>query len=209
MYKLYQRPNAGSAAVEALFAELGVAVELVPVPRLPDKSAPDWYKKINPRGEVPTLVLPDGSVMTESAAIMIYLADRHGKLAPSTDDHLRARYLRWMVFFAVAPYTVDLRLYYSERYSTDPAHAAGIKAKAIADLNRDFDQFSHSLGEGPYILGQQFSAVDIYAAMIMSWSEDMQALCQRLPNLKALYDAVAARPAIAGVWARNEMPGVG
>jgi glutathione S-transferase len=205
MYKLYHRPNSGSAAVEALCAELGVPLELVQVPRLLDKSIPDWFKAINPRGEVPTLALPDGTVMTESAAIMIYLADRHrdSQLAPPTDDPLRACYLRWMVFFATAPYTADLRLFYPERYSTDSTHADGIKARAIIDLNRDFDQFADALGSGPFILGEQFSAVDIYAAMLISWSEDMTALFARLPNLQNLYIAVTSRPAIAPVWARN------
>ena len=207
MYKLYSRSNAGSSAIEALLAELGVATELIDVPRQPDKSIPDWFKSINPRGEVPALALPNGDIMTESAAIMIYLADRHSDagLAPHTDDPLRVRYLRWMVFLAAAPYTADLRMYYPDRYSTDKSHAAGIKAQAIADLNRDFDQFAVGLGDGPFVLGQRFSAADIYAAMLISWSEDVATLFKRQPKLKQLYTAVTARPAIAAVWARNGM----
>jgi glutathione S-transferase len=77
MLKLYARPGAGSAAVEAILAECGVAFEIIDVLRGPDGFVPQSYRQINPRAEVPTLVLPDNSIMTESAAMMIYLADLH------------------------------------------------------------------------------------------------------------------------------------
>jgi glutathione S-transferase len=100
----------------------------------------------------------------------------------------------------------DLRMYHPARHSTDTAHAAGIKTKAIEDMGRDFDIFAEALGEGPYILGQSMSAVDIYAAMLISWAPDVPQLFARHANVKKLYDLVAARPLIANVWARNEMP---
>ena len=208
MFKLYARPGAGSAAVEALLAECGIAFEIIDVLRGPDGTVPQSYQQINPRAEVPTLVLSDNSIMTESAAMMIYLADLHPAegLAPSITSPLRARYLRWMLYFATAVYMADLRMYHPARHSTDVAHAAGIKAKAIEDMGRDFDIFAKELGEGPYILGKRMSAVDIYAAMLISWAPDVLQLFALHANIKRLYDLVAARPLIAKVWARNEMP---
>jgi glutathione S-transferase len=146
--------------------------------------------------------------MTESAAMMIYLADLHptASLAPSVTSPMRARYLRWMLYFATVVYMADLRMYYPARYSTDAAHAMNIKAKAIEDMARDFDIFAEALGEGPYILGQLMSAVDIYAAMLISWAPDLPQLFARHANIKTLYDLVAARPLIAKIWTRNEMP---
>ncbi len=208
MFKLYSRRNAGSAAVEALLAELGAAVELVDVPRNADKSIPYWFKAINPRGEVPTLVLPDNSLMTESAAIMIYLADLYPQsgLAPAPSSPLRARYLRWMVYFATAPYSSVLRMYFPERYSVDVSDAAAIGSKAAIDFKFDWDVFAEVLKAGPFILGDMFSAADIYAAMLMGWSDDIEELFARHTNLRNLYEGVVARPAVASVWARNEMP---
>lgn len=208
MFKLYARPGAGSAAVEALLAECGAAFEIIDILRGPDGSVPQSYQQINPRAEVPTLLLPDNSIMTESAAMMIHLADLHpaAGLAPSITSPQRARYLRWMLYFATAVYTADLRMYYPERYSIDAAHAAGIKAKAIEDMERDFDIFAEELGEGPFILGQSMSAVDIYAAMLISWAPDVAQLFARHGNIRRHYDLVAARPLIAKAWARNEMP---
>ena len=207
MYKLYARKGSGNAAVEALLAQLGVDHQVIEVGKTPDGSAPDWYLALNPRGEVPTLELPDHSIMTESAAMMIHLADAHPEagLAPPVGTAARAQFLRWMVYFATAPYTSDLRMFYPERYSTDPAHADAIKAKAILDLARDFDLFAAQMGDGPFILGDKLSAADIYAAMILSWSDDEKALFVRHPKLKTLYQAVAANPPIRKVWDRSGM----
>ena len=200
MYKLYARKNSGSAAVEALLAVLGIQYELIDVP----KDA-DWYLKINPRGEVPALALPDGSIMTESAAMMIHLADVHPEagLAPAVGTSARAQYLRWIVYMAAAPYAADLRMYYPERYSVDVAHAEAIKQKAIIDMNRDFAMFADGMGEGPFILGDTMSAADIYAAMLLSWSNDVDGLFVNHPKLQRLYDGVAANAVVRKVWDRN------
>lgn len=208
MYKLYARKNTGSAAVEALFAVLGVSCDIVDVAKNADGSPPEWYLAINPRGEVPSLRLPDDSIMTESAALMIHLADSHpdAGLAPAAGTTARAKYLRWMIYLAAAAYPTDLRLYYPRRYSTDPAHAPAIKAQASIDLTRDFDILAAGMGEGPFILGTRMSAVDIYAAMLVSWSDDMAGLFAKHLRLKTLYEAVTAVPAIRKVWDRNGMP---
>lgn len=92
-------------------------------------------------------------------------------LPPPSQAPDRAQYLRWMVYLAAAPYATDLRLYYPERYSTDPAHAPAIRVKAAADLERDFAVLADGMGAGPFLLGSKLSALDIYAAMLLSWVE--------------------------------------
>jgi glutathione S-transferase len=207
MYKLYTRKNTGAAAVEALLEMLSAPYQLIEVAKSPDAKAPEWYYDVNPRGEVPTLELPNGSVMTESAAIMIYLADTHQEavMSPDLGTAERAQYLRWMIYLATTAYNSDLRMYYSERYSTDVTHAEAIKAKAIIDLARDFEVFVNELGEGPFILGDAISAADIYAAMILSWSNDVEGLFVRHPKLQRLYEAVVANRKVRKVWDRNDM----
>src|SRR5688572_9764618 len=106
MFKLYARHSAGSMAIEAVMAEYGIPHEIVDVPRGVDGRLDSSLYNINPLGQVPTLILPDGSVMTESAAMMIYLADLypHTGLAPPVSSPLRARYLRWLIFLATTVY---------------------------------------------------------------------------------------------------------
>ena len=205
MFKLYGRNNTGSTAVEALLVLADVPHAVVEVEKQPDGAAPSWYLAINPRGEVPALQLPDGSIMTESAAMMIYLADRYpvAAMAPAHGSAARGQYLRWMVYLATAAYTSDLRMYYPDRYSINPDHAEAVKAKAIIDLNRDFDIFAGEMGAGPFVLGEQLSAVDIYAAMLLSWSEDMAGLFKRQPKLGRLFELVASVRPLRMVFERH------
>ncbi len=207
MYKLYAKKGAGSAAVEAVLAVCGADYQIEDLQRDGAGQFPATLHAVNPRAEVPTLILPNGSIMTESAAILIHLADifPQAGLAPATSSPLRPRYLRWMLFLATTVYMSDLRMDYPARYTTDPAGAAGIKAKAIAGMEAEFAILADAIGEGPFILGAAMSAVDIYAAMLATWVSDVPALFAKHPNIKVLHDSVAAMPAIAKVWARNGM----
>jgi glutathione S-transferase/GST-like protein len=205
MYKLYARNTAGSMAVEALLALCGADYEVVVLDRLADGSFPPFFHAINPRAEVPTLVLPDGSVMTESAAMMIHLADLHPEtgLSPPVGAPERARFLRWQLFLATTVYMSDLRLFYAERYTVAAGEVAGIRARAAEMMAQEFAIYAEALGEGPFILGSRMSAADIYAAMLCSWAPDVPALFTRHPALGRMYDAVLANATVRKAWERN------
>ena len=84
MYRLYGRPGTGSVAIEAILETAGVPYEVDIVERSSDGEMPEKLIGLSPLGQVPVLVLPDGTIMTESAAIALYLADKHHEadLAP-------------------------------------------------------------------------------------------------------------------------------
>ena len=204
MYTLYCRNGAGSQAVEALLAVCGAKTEIAVLDRNPDGSFPEFFHRINPKAEVPTLVLPDHSIMTESAAMMIHIADSHpaAGMSPALDSAQRPQFLRWMVYLAATLYMSDLRLYYPQRYTPRPGDIEGIKEKATESMAREFAILSDAITEGPFF-GPKISALDIYAAMLISWAPDMTALFAERPKLKALYDAVTAVPEVKAVWERN------
>jgi glutathione S-transferase len=206
MYTLYARNGAGSLAVEALLAACGADYKVIVLNRKPDGSFEDFFLAINPKAEVPTLVLPDGSVMTESAAMMIHICEQHpaADLAPAPGAPGRAQFLRWQVYLATTIYMSDLRLYYPQRYTARPEEIDGIKERADEMMSQEFAIYADALGEGPFMLGR-LSAVDIYAAMLCSWAPDVGELFATYPNLKRMYDAVVANEAVQKVWARNEM----
>jgi glutathione S-transferase len=203
-YTLYGRNGSGSSVCEAMLELTGLPYELVEFDKWKGK-APAELLAVNPLGQIPALVLPDGSVMTESAAILLYLADNapEAKLAPQQSDPMRSRYLRWMVYLATNNYMTGLRVYYPERYSTDVGGAAGIKSAALDRYVLEWSAFSDALGKGPYILGEAMSAVDLYAAMLMSWDLDMAALFGRHPNLRVLYNRVVSLPSLIAIWKRH------
>ena len=205
MYTLYARNTAGSMAPEALLALAGADYKVIVLQRKPDGSFHDFFHELNPKAEVPTLILPDDSVMTESAAIMIHLADLYPDkgLAPAIGTPERARYLRWMIYLATQLYPSDLRLFYPERYTADPAGAAAIKIRAEEMMMAEFAIYAGALGDGPFLLGSRMTAVDIYAAMLCSWAPDVARLFAAHPNLGRMYEAVVAVPQVKAVWARN------
>lgn len=206
MLKLYARKGAGSDAVEALLAVANIPHTVEYLVKGADGYNPPEFRKINPRGEVPTLLLDDGTVMTESAAIMIYLADAFptAKMAPALASPLRPRYLRWMLFLAAAPYASVLQYYYPHRFVGEAKAEASLKNMAIAAMNRDFAILSNTIGDGPFVLGNSMSAVDIYAAMLISWADDVPALLARHANLRTLCTRVMAVSAIAKAWPHVE-----
>jgi len=208
MYTLYGRKGSGSFVVEALLAETGQRYKFIDAAPGADGKPHAGLLKLNPLGQVPTLVLPDKTVMTESAAIVIHLGDLHSKggLAPARKSKHRAAYLRWLVFMSSNLYASELRLYYAERYSVEANAAEGIKAAAAAALDREWTILARALGQGPWLLGKKFSAADIYAAMLATWEADLPAFFARHPNVKALCDAVKERKLIAPIWAANGMP---
>jgi GST-like protein len=131
-YILYGDRRSGSAMIDLALAEIGAEAERRPVPVEQDAQLAAEYRRINPMGRVPTLILPDGTVVTESLAILLALEGRHPEagLLPAPDDPARAVALRWMALAAGEIYPCVTRADYPERFSADPAHAPAIRERA-------------------------------------------------------------------------------
>lgn len=207
MYKIYGMKGSGSAIVEALLELSRQPYKVVEVERDAHGRFSATYAAINPLCQVPALVLPDGSVMTESGAITVYLADLHPGLglAPATDHPQRGKYLRWMFYLAANIYMSDLRVYYPQRYVTDPSLADPVRLAAVERMATEWQVLADALGEGPFILGSNMSAADIYAAVLATWNTDTRSFFRKHPNIRSLYDGVIANPVIAGVLARHDL----
>ena len=182
-YKLYGRPNSGSLAAQIVLEEIGAPYEMIWVGRAPaDLEA---LRQVNPAGKVPALVLPDGTAVFESAAILIHLTLAHpaANLAPLVGSAAHARFLQWMLFMSSNVYESVLRCYYPERYSTNGQTAANeIKHQAVADYARHLELIHGALS--PYVLGEKLSAADPYLHMLAAWYPgDVAALHARLPKL--------------------------
>ena len=206
MYKLYWSPGSGAMAPQALFEEIGVEYEkiVIDVEKQEHKSAE--FLAVNPMGQIPALLLPDGVLMTETAAMLLQIVDQHpeAKLAPAAGSGARARFLRWLFFMASNVYPTVLRYYYSERHSTDPSAADGIKAAAESDLDQQFGILNDALSPGPYLLGESFSAVDILLWMLVKWHPDSTRLFELAPSVKQFAELVQTRPAIARTWRQHD-----
>jgi glutathione S-transferase len=199
MYKLYGRPGSGSLAVQVALEEMGARYERIWVGREPSDVA--GLRAINPTGRVPALVLPDGTVMFESAAMLIHLAlsDPQSTLAPPPGTSRHAVFLQWMVFLSANVYEAALRMYYSNRYSTrGEGDAEGIRKQGTEDFCAHLALLSQGLG--PYVLGADYSIADAYLYMLASWyPRDKNELYARAPKLAAHTKLLSARPVVAKV----------
>ncbi len=205
MYTLHWSPNTGAFAPHAALAEAGADYRLVEV----DLSAQEHHRPefltLNPRAQVPVLTLPDGTVMTESVAMTLHIADLYPEagLLPPVGTNARASAYRWLCFGLQNFYEVDCRIADTHRYSDRESDHEGIRARALADLDRSWGLASDALGVGPFLLGREFSAVDIFLLMFSQWHPDRAGLLARWPRLGPYLDAVRRRPAVDSVWEKN------
>jgi glutathione S-transferase len=167
-YRLYGWRQTGSMAIEAAFAEAGVDYDFVPVSRKTNENLTENFCKINPRQQLPALMLPDGSIMTEGAAMLLHIGDAFPAtgLVRQSGSSARAQHDRWLLFFAVNLHEGELRQLRPEKYTTDASGAVGVKAAADAYVERHFRIYNEALGAGPYLLGDQFTMIDIYVWML-------------------------------------------
>lgn len=203
-YRLYGWRQTGSMAIEAALAEGGIAHDFVAISRKTDENLGPAFTAINPRQQLPALVLPDGTVVTEGPAILSHLGDAHPAAGlipvPGTPD--RARHDRWMAFFHANVYEAMLRELFPQRYTTDPAGAPAVSAAATDYVRRHFVLFDGQIGGGPYVFGDGLTMLDIYVWMLCWWV-DADWLRDRCPAVRRLKDAADARPALAAVAQRH------
>ncbi|MGM0560157.1 MAG: glutathione S-transferase family protein [Pseudomonadota bacterium] len=203
MYRLYWSLSSGAFAPEAVLNEIGARYERVLVDTGKKEHRTPDFLKLNPRGQVPALELPDGSVMTESAAMMLTLSERHpeAELMPLSGKAERAQIYRWL-FFAVANiYEALLRYNYSDRFTVDPMGGEAIQRQAEADLANYWDIVEQeALSEGGSLRNTDFSLVDIYFSMLAAWQPQAERLPETHPRLARMVSRVSQRPAIAPLW---------
>lgn len=203
-YVLYGERGSGSGIAEMLLAEAGIVPRQVDVPLGSDQQRGADYRRINPMGRIPALLLPDGTLVTESLAIALVIADRHPQadLLPPAGSADRARALRLMALLAGELYPAVTRFDYPERFVTDQAAAPGVAQRAIEESQRIWTIVEAEIG-APWAVGR-FSALDAQIAAMSRWNNNphtwVDAHC---PKVAAITRAVAARPKAGPVLMRH------
>ena len=200
-YTLYSHDGSGGFAVEAALVKAGAAHKVIVVDTAKGEQNRPEFVAINPMRQVPVLTLPDGAQMTESAAIVVHLANAFPDkgLAPKLATPAHARFLRWMFSMAANLYEGDLRYFYAERYTTDPAGAAGVKSAGAAHMKKSFAVVEQALSPDPFLCGPALTMADVYLAMLTAWSPEP--ITSR--RLLAVTQTVAADPQIGPLWLRH------
>lgn len=202
--KLYGMPHWGSDIVEYQLALYGLDYAFVKTGNLfDDLSAEDALRAVNPLRQIPTLMLEDGAVMTESAAITLLLADmtERDDLVPGPGAKERAAFLRWLIFIVANIYPTYTYVDMPSRFVADE-RAQDAYAQAVHDYAKTLYGVLEGTAKGPWFLGQRFSALDIYVAVITRWTPRRDWHADNSPKLMAISEAVEALPGLKALAAR-------
>jgi GST-like protein len=205
-YKLYGRPRWGSAIVEAQLVWYGLPFEFEEVgDLLRDPAARQALEKVNPLAQIPTLVLPDGRVMSESAAISLVLADLTGtdSLVPRSGAAERVAFLRWLVFLVANIYPTFTYADIPGRFVEVESARFPFVASVEAYRQRLWRQLEREAGQ-PWFLGDRFSALDIYLDVMTRWGPKRPWFEAETPKVFAIAQRTDELPQLKEMWARNQ-----
>lgn len=201
MYTLFHAPRSAALGVQALLEVIGAPYTLHPVDIRMDVPRDPELLQINPNGWVPALVY-DGGVMYEAAAIAIFLCDRHpdAGLAPKANEAPRGRFLQWLVYMAGTLQPAYQMVYYPFRFAAREQDFESVRSRGATRLEEIWRIIDDSFGPGPWILGERFSACDVYLYMLSTWLLDEHTPLSAFPNAARCLEKVAAKPEIERVF---------
>ena len=205
MITVFGAVGSGSIPVEATLTLLGIPHEVVEAVTWMDEAARKRVEAVNPMRQVPALVLPSGEVTTESAAILIYLADLHpeARLAPAPGDPMRAQYLRWMAYVSSSIYSLFW-------IKGDPMRIAASKEDAPRVIDRVHDRIAEcwrrmdqQISPGRYILGDDLAVLDLYVTVISRFGPWRTRFYRTAPKMAEIVRRVDADPRLKDFWAKR------
>jgi GST-like protein len=186
-YALYGTKRAGSAAIELALRRCDIPYRLVNAASWKPQSALGELAEANPLHQIPTLVLPNGQVLTESAAILIYLGltnPKSGLLARRAAP--RAQQIRGLVFIAANCYSAISINDYPGRWTTTTSEAERLKVSegACRQLHRNWENFADTFPTNPYLTGRQPGALDYLAVVVTKWASTRSHLAKTRPRFR-------------------------
>ncbi len=199
-YTLHNRPGSGGFVVEAALTLADAPFTLAELESRAGTPLPESFRATNPWGQVPTLILPNGSTMTETSAILIHLAlcfpDK--PLGPRPGTPMHGAFLRWIVFANVNLYEAVLRRAYPFRFTDDPAGHDALRSAASRRMCEAIALIDANVA-GTFLLGEEMTVADIYIAMFLAWwPGDVEA-----PRVARIAEEVRCHPVVGPIWRRH------
>lgn len=196
MYKLYNVKGWGSICLHLMLEEMEVPYTNIWM--TPEQVRTPEFRQLSPLGFIPALGLQDGRTLFESAAIVTFLITAHPDKglspAPGTDDF--GEFLSWLHFLSANIYPAISMSEHGSAFAATSTEAAHIEAAAAAKTDELWALVEKRLDEeGPWMMGEGYSALDVYAFMLALWGKPNEAaLLGRFPKVAQLSAGVRARP---------------
>ena len=205
-YTVYGASGSGSMPVEATLTLLGLPFEVVEAPTWEGDEQRDKVAPVNPMRQLPALVMPDGEVMTESAAILIWLADRHPEagLAPAVEDSKRGQFLRWMAFVPASIYSMYWVRDEPSRLAGDEADdQARILERTAERIAECWRLMERQVEPGRFLLGDRLTVLDLYVTVASRWTPQRRRFYVEAPRMGEVVRRVDALPELRDFWNRR------
>jgi glutathione S-transferase len=190
--KLYFAPGACSLSPHIVLREAGLAFDLEQVDVRAKKAAGggDFFQ-VNPKGQVPTLLLDDGDILTEGPVIVQYIADKApaSKLAPAPGTKERYHLAEWLNFI-----TSELHKNFSPLFR--PTTPEDYKPIARENLAGRFSYVDKKLAGRPFLMGDTFTVADAYLFVMTNWANALHVDLTAWSNVGAFRERVLARPKV-------------
>jgi glutathione S-transferase len=204
MMKIFGWPKTRSLRAVWALEEAGATYEYMPVNLMRGEGRRPTYLSLNPGGKVPTLV--DGDlVLTESAAICTYIGDKHqaSGLTPAVGTPQRARHDKWC-FFVLSELEQPLWTIAKHRFALpEKWRVPAVMETALWEFSVAAKALDAQLGEGPYALGERFSAADILIGHTLTWAETWNIPIEH-DRLKSYARRLRERPALVRAHQREQ-----
>lgn len=206
VFTLYGAAESGSVPVEATLRLIGLDYRLVEAAAWEGEAERAKVAAVNPMRQVPALVTPQGEVVTESAAILIWLADSHpeARLSPALDDPRRAQFLRWMSFIPASIYSMFwVRDAPSRLAGDDPAAQAEIQRRTAERIAECWRIMDGQVAPGRFLLGEEMTVLDLYVAVASRWTPRRRRFYVEAPRMAEVVRRVDALPQLQTLWAER------
>ena len=207
MYKIFYAPGACALASHIALAEAGASYEPVRLNfQAGDQRKPE-YLAINPKGRVPALAF-DGQVLTETPAILVYIAQMFpaAKLAPLDDPLALARVQEFNSFLCSSVHVHHAHRTRGSRWADDEAAIEGMKKKVAQNVGDAFELIEGRMLKGPWVMGAGYTVADPYLYTMSSWLEGDSVDIKRFPKVLDHYRRMSARPAVQKALAEQGLP---
>ncbi|MDB5456178.1 MAG: glutathione S-transferase family protein [Caulobacter sp.] len=205
-YTIYGALGSGSVPVEAAMTLLDLKFAVVEAPTWEGEAQQAKVAAVNPLRQIPALVTPAGETLTESAAILIWLADSHpeGRLGPAVGDPRRGQFLRWMTFIPASIYSLFwVRDDPSRLAGPDPEQQARIKAATANRIADCWAMMDSQLTPGRYLLGDDMTVLDLYVTVVSRWGPRRSRFYDVAPRMSDVVRRVDADPRLSDFWAKR------
>ncbi|RZJ32085.1 MAG: glutathione S-transferase family protein [Brevundimonas sp.] len=210
-YTLYGAAGSGSVPVEAALTLIGAPYRMIEAVTWEGDHERDKVAPVNPMRQVPALLTPANSegrreTITESAAILIWLAEQHPEaaLAPGPGDPRRAQFLRWMSFIPASIYSMFWVRDVPERLGGDDAATqARITARTADRIADCWAVMDSQITPGRWLLGDEMTVLDLYVAVVSRWSPRRERFEAVAPKMTPVVRRVDALPELQAFWAER------